>query len=84
MSMPSPAGSALTAVRTRRTTSSAGVFAGKVGSLRLLRLFERFGIPTTWFIPGHSIETFPEGDGAQVAAAGHEIGAHGYSHESPL
>jgi ABC-type dipeptide/oligopeptide/nickel transport system ATPase component len=26
----------------------------------LLKLFERFGIKTTWFIPGHSIETFPE------------------------
>ena len=39
---------------------SRGMFAGEVGSLRLLRLFERFGIKTTWFIPAHSIETFPE------------------------
>lgn len=38
---------------------------------------------TTWFIPGHSIETFPE-QVAQVVAAGHEIGAHGYSHENPV
>jgi peptidoglycan/xylan/chitin deacetylase (PgdA/CDA1 family) len=60
-----------------------GVFAGTVGSLRMLRLFDRLGIRTTWFIPGHSIETFPE-TMRQVAAAGHEIGAHGYSHESPL
>jgi peptidoglycan-N-acetylglucosamine deacetylase len=60
-----------------------GVFAGTVGSRRLLRLFDRYGIRTTWFIPGHSIETFPR-TMRQVAEAGHEIGAHGYSHESPL
>ena len=62
---------------------SRGLFAGEVGSLRLLKLFERFGIKTTWFIPGHSIETFPEQMQA-VADAGHEIGIHGYSHENPI
>jgi len=39
---------------------SRGMFAGEVGSLRLLKLFEKYGLKTTWFIPGHSIETFPE------------------------
>ncbi|MGD0334435.1 MAG: polysaccharide deacetylase [Xanthobacteraceae bacterium] len=62
---------------------SRGMFAGEVGSLRLLKLFERFGIKTTWFIPGHSIETFPQQMKA-VAQAGHEIGIHGYSHENPI
>ncbi len=62
---------------------SRGLFAGEVGSLRLLKLFERFGIKTTWFIPGHSIETFPKQMKA-VAQAGHEIGIHGYSHENPI
>ncbi len=62
---------------------SRGLFAGEVGSARLLTLFERWGIKTTWFIPGHSIETFPE-QMAAVAAAGHEIGIHGYSHENPI
>jgi peptidoglycan/xylan/chitin deacetylase (PgdA/CDA1 family) len=60
-----------------------GVFAGEVGVPRLLELFRRRDIASSWFIPGHSIETFP----AQVAAivnAGHEIGAHGYSHENPV
>ena len=41
------------------------------------------GIKTTWFIPGHSIETFPAQMKA-VADAGHEIGIHGYSHENPI
>ncbi|HJU16562.1 MAG TPA: polysaccharide deacetylase [Stellaceae bacterium] len=62
---------------------SRGLFAGEVGSLRLIKLFERFGIRTTWFIPGHSIETFPA-EMRAVAAAGHEIGIHGYSHENPI
>ena len=59
-----------------------GIFAGEVGSMRLLRLFKKWKIKTTWFIPGHSIETFPEQMQA-VADAGHEIGMHGYSHENP-
>jgi peptidoglycan/xylan/chitin deacetylase (PgdA/CDA1 family) len=59
-----------------------GMFAGEVGTPRLLRLFDRLGIATSWFIPGHSLETFPA-QMRDVAAAGHEIGAHGYSHENP-
>jgi peptidoglycan/xylan/chitin deacetylase (PgdA/CDA1 family) len=62
---------------------SRGMFAGEVGAPRLLKMFEKFGIRTTWFIPGHSMETFPE-QMAAVAKAGHEIGIHGYSHENPI
>src|SRR6476620_5852438 len=62
---------------------SRGLFAGEVGSPRLLKMFQRLGIKTTWFIPGHSIETFPN-EMKAVAAAGHEIGIHGYSHENPI
>ena len=39
---------------------SRGLFAGEVGTPRLLKLFRRLGITTTWFIPGHSMETFPD------------------------
>ena len=62
---------------------SRGLFAGEVGVPRLLELFGRFGIRTTWFVPGHSIDTFPAQIQA-VAAAGHEIALHGYSHENPI
>ena len=62
---------------------SRGLFAGEVGTPRLLKLFERYDIRTTWFIPGHSIETFPE-QTQMVVDAGHEIGMHGYSHENPI
>ncbi|SEK36082.1 polysaccharide deacetylase family protein [Pacificibacter marinus] len=62
---------------------SRGMFAGEVGSMRLLDLFDKLDIKTTWFIPGHSAETFPE-QMAEVAKRGHEIGIHGYSHENPI
>jgi len=62
---------------------SRGMFAGEVGVPRLLRLFERKDLRTTWFIPGHSLETFPDQTRA-VVDAGHEVGAHGYSHENPI
>jgi hypothetical protein len=55
------------------------MFAGEVGSPPFLQLFEE----TSWFISGHSIETFPEQMKA-VAEAGHEIGINGYSHENPV
>lgn len=60
-----------------------GMFAGEVGVPRLLKLFGRLGIETSWFVPGHSLETFPAEIGA-VIEAGHEVGAHGYSHENPV
>jgi peptidoglycan-N-acetylglucosamine deacetylase len=62
---------------------SRGLFAGEVGTPRLLKLFDKYDLKTTWFIPGHSIETFPE-QTQMVVDAGHEIGMHGYSHENPI
>ncbi|EGN97032.1 carbohydrate esterase family 4 protein [Serpula lacrymans var. lacrymans S7.3] len=62
---------------------SRGMYAGEVGVPRLLKLLDKYSIKTTWFIPGHSLETFPE-QMAAVRDAGHEIGLHGYSHENPV
>jgi peptidoglycan/xylan/chitin deacetylase (PgdA/CDA1 family) len=62
---------------------SRGVFAGEVGTPRIVKLFGRYGIRQTFFWPGHSVETFAEQFDACVAA-GHEIGVHGYSHENPI
>ena len=38
----------------------------------MLKLFAKYNIKTTWFIPGHSLETFPE-EMAAVRDAGHEM-----------
>ncbi|GAA9104538.1 polysaccharide deacetylase [Helicobacter pylori] len=62
---------------------SRGLFAGEVGIPRLLKLFKKYHLPATWFVPGHSIETFPE-QMKMIVDAGHEVGAHGYSHENPI
>ena len=58
------------------------MFAGTIGVRRLLKLFEKNNMKATWFIPGHSLETFPE-ECALIRDTGHEIGLHGYSHENP-
>jgi hypothetical protein len=41
-------------------TISRGEFGPRVGARRVLELLDREGIPSTWFVPGHTIETFPE------------------------
>lgn len=48
------------------------MWAGTIGTRRLLKLFEKYNMKTTWFIPGHSLETFPE-ECAMVRDAGHEM-----------
>ena len=62
---------------------SRGLFSGEVGGPRLLRLFEKYSLPSTWFVPGHSLETFPDLT-RMIVDAGQEIGVHGYSHENPI
>lgn len=61
---------------------SSGFFAGQVGVPRLLRLFKKHAISSkvTWFIPGHSMETFPT-QTKMILESGAEIGCHGYAHE---
>lgn len=66
---------------TTPTALSRGEF-GLVGARRLLELLGRERIPSTWFIPGHTIESFPE-DCRRVVEAGHEVGHHGWLHEPP-
>jgi peptidoglycan/xylan/chitin deacetylase (PgdA/CDA1 family) len=60
-----------------------GVFSAEVGTRRLLDLLDRKGITASWFIPGHTIESFPA-QMREIAERGHEIGAHGYTHENPV
>ncbi len=62
---------------------SRGVFAGEIGVPRLVKFFDHIGVKTTFFAPGHSVETFPE-QMQMIVEAGHEIGLQGYSHENPI
>lgn len=58
---------------------SRGEF-GAVAVPRILHLLGKRDVPATWFIPGHTVETYPDLC-RQVADAGHEIALHGYAHE---
>jgi peptidoglycan/xylan/chitin deacetylase (PgdA/CDA1 family) len=66
---------------TTPTMLSRGEF-GLIGARRILDLLRSHGIPSTWFIPGHTIETYPERC-REVREAGHEIGHHGWTHVPP-
>lgn len=59
---------------------SHGEYGPRVGAPRLLRLFAQESIPTTWFVPGHTLVTFPDSIRA-VVDGGHEIATHGWYHE---
>jgi peptidoglycan/xylan/chitin deacetylase (PgdA/CDA1 family) len=54
-----------------------------VGVPRLLGLLEDFGITATFFVPGLTADRYPQVV-ERIAAAGHEIGHHSYSHLSPV
>ena len=55
-------------------------FGVRVGAPRILELLAARGIISSWFVPGHSLETFPESTAA-ILDGGHEIGCHGWFHE---
>jgi peptidoglycan-N-acetylglucosamine deacetylase len=61
---------------------SRGEFGPRVGAPRLLALFRKYGIETSWYVPGHTIESFPDQVKA-VVDAGHEIAHHGWTHRPP-
>ena len=66
---------------TTPTPISRGEF-GAVGAQRILDLLKSRGISTSWFIPGVTIGTYPA-ICERVAAAGHEVGHHGWTHVPP-
>lgn len=51
---------------------SRGIFGANTGTNRLLKYFSDRGIKATWFMPSHSILSFPD-QMAKVRDAGHEM-----------
>ena len=66
---------------TTPTPISRGEF-GPVAVPRILDLLRRYVVPATWFIPGHTLETYPR-ECSRIVEAGHEIGHHGWTHMPP-
>jgi peptidoglycan/xylan/chitin deacetylase (PgdA/CDA1 family) len=64
------------------TPLSRGEYGARVGMPRILELLAREQIPATFFVPGHSADTFPHLV-EQAVTAGHELGHHGWLHEVP-
>lgn len=61
---------------------SRGEFGPNVALPRILDLLKKFDVPTSWYIPGHTLETYPD-QCRRVFDAGHEIGHHGWTHRPP-
>ncbi len=66
---------------TTPTYVSRGEF-GAVAIPRILALLQRYGIKSTFFIPGFTLETYPA-QCESILAAGHEIAHHGWTHVPP-
>jgi peptidoglycan/xylan/chitin deacetylase (PgdA/CDA1 family) len=63
-------------------TLSRGEYGARVGVPRILELLKSFDIRATFFVPGHTADSFPERVEA-ILDAGHEVAHHGYSHRDP-
>jgi peptidoglycan/xylan/chitin deacetylase (PgdA/CDA1 family) len=64
----------------RPANLAQGSYGPRVGVPKILKLLEKHGIKTTFFIPGWIIEKYPD-MAREILAQGHEIGYHGYLHE---
>lgn len=61
---------------------SQGRFGPLEGVHNLVAVFEEVGVPATFFVPGETVLDHPEVV-RNLAAAGYEIAAHGFSHQHP-
>ena len=61
---------------------SRGTYGAKEGVPRILKLLSKYNLPATFFVPGYTADRHPDVV-RSIAGAGHEIGHHGYLHESP-
>jgi peptidoglycan-N-acetylglucosamine deacetylase len=69
-------------VGARMSVMSHQAYGPLVGIPRILDLLERHQIASTFFVPGHTADRYPEAI-RSIVAAGHEIAHHGYLHEQP-
>jgi peptidoglycan-N-acetylglucosamine deacetylase len=59
-----------------------GEYGARVGVPRLLDLLRKSQLPATFFIPGHTVDSFPE-PVAAILTDGHEVAHHSYAHVDP-
>jgi len=61
--------------------NSWGRYSGRRGVRRFMDMFERNGIPSSFFVPGYDAECYPDLV-KEIDRRGFEVGAHGYLHEA--
>lgn len=67
---------------TKPVTLSLGAYGYKEGVPRIVKLFKKYGLLATFFVPGWVVERH-EDLMKGLTDLGHEIGHHGYLHEWP-
>src|SRR5512132_4425464 len=68
--------------RTTPAMLARGEYGARVGVPRVLDLLERHGLRATFFVPGHTLESFPR-ESESILERGHEIAHHSYAHVDP-
>jgi peptidoglycan-N-acetylglucosamine deacetylase len=58
-----------------------GRYGAQEGVYRLLKVFDRYGVTATFFVPGWDVDRYPDVMEA-IAKAGHEIAGRGYANEN--
>jgi peptidoglycan/xylan/chitin deacetylase (PgdA/CDA1 family) len=59
-----------------------GEYGARVGVPRVLAFLEERGLPATFFVPGHTVDSFAE-ETTAILEAGHEVAHHSYAHVDP-
>jgi peptidoglycan/xylan/chitin deacetylase (PgdA/CDA1 family) len=68
--------------RTTPAMLARGEYGARVGVPRILDLLERHGVRATFFVPGHTVESFPQ-ETQSILERGHEVAHHSYAHVDP-
>ena len=59
-----------------------GEYGARVGVPRILEFLRERELEATFFVPGHTVESFPD-ETAAILEGGHEIAHHSYAHQDP-
>lgn len=68
--------------KTSQVYTSRGEYGAEVGVPRILALLDQYDLKATFFVPGHTADTYPQ-ICREIVDRGHEVSHHGYVHEDP-
>ena len=68
--------------RTTPAMLARGEYGARVGVPRVLELLSRHGLRATFFVPGHTVDSFPR-ETESILESGHEVAHHSYAHVDP-